>query len=197
MAFRIGRGALAAGLMVCSSGVWAQTPAAIDRDLIEVSIPRLHGLYDSHAYTIRQVVDWYLARIARYNPVYRPVEQVFADEARALADEEDAAGGDDAAGGPSAAHGPLWGVPIVIKANTSIAGKVTTDGWDGYVIAGHELVAPRDATVVARLRRARSSSGIPTCPISPMPIPIGRARSGARAMPMTCAFRRADRRAGQ
>ena len=154
MAFRIGRGALAAGLMVCSSGVWAQTPAAIDRDLIEVSIPRLHGLYDSHAYTIRQVVDWYLARIARYNPVYRPVEQVFADEARALADEEDAAGGDDAAGGPSAAHGPLWGVPIVIKANTSIAGKVTTDGWDGYVIAGHELVAPRDATVVARLRAA-------------------------------------------
>ena len=154
MAFRIGRGALAAGPMVCSSGVWAQTPAAIDRDLIEVSIPRLHGLYDSHAYTIRQVVDWYLARIARYNPVYRPVEQVFADEARALADEEDAAGGDDAAGGPSAAHGPLWGVPIVIKANTSIAGKVTTDGWDGYVIAGHELVAPRDATVVARLRAA-------------------------------------------
>jgi amidase len=148
MAFRIGRGALAAGLMVCSSGVLAQTPAAIDRDLIEVSIPRLHGLYDSHAYTIRQVVDWYLARIARYNPVYRPVEQVFAEEARALADKE------DAAGGPGPAHGPLWGVPIVIKANTSIAGKVTTDGWEGYVMAGHELVAPRDATVVARLRAA-------------------------------------------
>jgi len=40
-------------------------------------------------------------------------------------------------------------VPIVIKANTSIAGEVTTDGWSGYTIPGHELVAPRDATVVA------------------------------------------------
>ena len=49
---------------------------------------------------------------------------------------------------------PLWGVPIVIKANTSIAGEVTTDGWSGYTIPGHELVAPRDATIVAKLRAA-------------------------------------------
>src|SRR5215467_14370348 len=46
------------------------------------------------------------------------------------------------------------GVPIVIKANTSIQGKVTSDGWEGYVVPGHELIAPRDATVVARLRAA-------------------------------------------
>src|SRR5215467_14932828 len=46
------------------------------------------------------------------------------------------------------------GVPIVIKANTSIQGKVTTAGWKGYTVPGHELVAPRDATVVARLRAA-------------------------------------------
>ena len=123
-------------------------PAKIDQDLTEISVPKLHALYDRHAYTVRQVVDWYLARIARYNPIYRPVEQVFADEARALADRQ------DAAGGPSATHGPLWGVPIVIKANTSIAGKVTTDGWEGYTVPGHELVAPRDATVVARLKAA-------------------------------------------
>jgi amidase len=31
---------------------------------------------------------------------------------------------------------------------------VTTDGWRGYTIAGHELVAPKDATIVARLRAA-------------------------------------------
>ncbi len=54
----------------------------------------------------------------------------------------------------TATHGPMWGVPIVIKANTSIAGQVTTDGWAGYTIPGHELIAPKDATVVARLRRA-------------------------------------------
>jgi amidase len=54
----------------------------------------------------------------------------------------------------AAARGPLWGVPIVIKANTSIEGQITTDGWDGYTIPGHELIAPRDATVVAKLRAA-------------------------------------------
>jgi amidase len=123
-------------------------PTSIDQDLTEISVPQLHRLYDQHRYTVRQVTDWYLARIARYNPIYRSVEQVFAADARALAERE------DAAGGLTAAHGPLWGVPIVIKANTSIAGKVTTDGWAGYTLPGHELVAPRDATIVARLRAA-------------------------------------------
>ena len=51
-------------------------------------------------------------------------------------------------------RGPLWGVPIVIKANTSVKGLVTTDGWKGYMIPGHELIAPRDATIVAKLRAA-------------------------------------------
>jgi len=141
-------GLLAMAALTAPPALAAPAPATIDRDLTEVSIPQLHALYDHHTYTIRQVVDWYLARIARYNPVYHPLEQVFADEARALADQQ------DAAKGPTAAHGPLWGVPMVIKANTSIAGKVTTDGWEGYTVAGHELVAPRDATIVARLRAA-------------------------------------------
>lgn len=147
MSIGLGLGVALAAL--AAGGAQAQTaPRPIDRDLIEISVPRLHALYDQHRYSVRQVVDWYLARIARYNGIYHPLEQVFADEARALADKE------DAAGGPSASHGPLWGVPIVIKANTSIAGKVTTDGWAGYTVAGHELVAPRDATIVARLRAA-------------------------------------------
>jgi Asp-tRNA(Asn)/Glu-tRNA(Gln) amidotransferase A subunit family amidase len=45
-------------------------------------------------------------------------------------------------------------VPIVIKANTSIKGEVTTAGWDGFTRPGHELVAPDDATVVAKLKAA-------------------------------------------
>jgi Asp-tRNA(Asn)/Glu-tRNA(Gln) amidotransferase A subunit family amidase len=118
----------------------------MDRDLLEVTVPQLHRFYAEHRYTIVQVIDWHLARIYRYNGVYRAVEQVFTDEARAAAAREDADTG--------SAHGALWGVPIVIKANTSIAGKVTTDGWEGFTVAGHELVAPRDATVVARLRSA-------------------------------------------
>jgi len=122
--------------------------AQMDRDLMEVTIPQLHQYYAQHRYTVSQVVDWYLDRIARYNDIYRPIEQVFASDARAAAAREDT----EAAS--AAVHAPLWGVPIVIKANTSIEGKVTTDGWEGYIVPGHELIAPRDATIVARLRQA-------------------------------------------
>jgi amidase len=124
----------------------APTSTGMDRDLVEVTIPQLHRYYEQHKYTVSQVVDWYLARIARYNGAYKPLEQVFETEARALARREDAE--------PAASRGPLWGVPIVIKANTSIAGKVTTNGWEGFVVPGHELIAPRDATIVRRLRAA-------------------------------------------
>ena len=45
-------------------------------------------------------------------------------------------------------------MPIVIKANTSVAGQITTAGWEGFTRPGHELIAPRDATIVARLTAA-------------------------------------------
>ena len=140
----------AGAMLACLSAVAQTGPpahsAAIDQDLLEVTIPQLQRYYAEHRYTIVQVVDWHLDRIRRYNGIYRAAEQVFAEEARAVAAREDADTG--------STHGALWGVPIVIKGNTSIEGKVTTDGWEGFTIAGHELVAPRDATVVAKLRAA-------------------------------------------
>ena len=144
----LGSGILLAGLAAHVAAAPTAVPQAqMDRDLLEVTVPQLHQYYASRKYSVSQVVDWYLARIRRINGIYRPLEQVFEAEARAAAAQEDA----DSAG---ASHGPLWGVPIVIKANTSIAGKVTTDGWDGYTIPGFELTAPRDATIVAKLRAA-------------------------------------------
>src|SRR5580658_10396879 len=136
-------------LLCLVSPAIAQPPSQpeIDKDLFEVTIPQLEGFYASHKYTVTQVVQWHLARIHKYNGIYRPVETVLEKEALAAAAKEDADNG-------TASHGPLWGVPIVIKANTSIAGQVTTDGWVGYTIPGHELVAPRDATIVAKLRAA-------------------------------------------
>jgi Asp-tRNA(Asn)/Glu-tRNA(Gln) amidotransferase A subunit family amidase len=125
--------------------------AAMDRDLLEVSIPKLEKMYAAHRYTVTQVVQWYMARIARYNGIYRAVQTVDAKGALATAAEEDAAA---KKGGPGFQRGPMWGVPIVLKANTSVKGLVTTDGWRGYLIPGHELVAPRDATIVAKLRAA-------------------------------------------
>jgi len=125
------------------------SPAQMDKDLLEVSIPQLERYYARHTYTVVQVVQWYLERIQRYNGAYRALETVLQSQALAAAAREDS----QAAAGNSA-RGALWGVPIVIKANTSIEGQVTTDGWAGFKVPGHELIAPRDATIVARLRAA-------------------------------------------
>ena len=125
--------------------------SSIDHDLLEVSIPQLEDFYRTHKYTVSDVVKWHLARAKKYNGIYRAVQNF--DEAGALASaaREDAAA---SAGGAGFVRGPLWGVPIVTKANTSVEGLVTTDGWKGYKIPGHELIAPKNATIVAKFRAA-------------------------------------------
>ena len=45
--------------------------AAMDRDLQEVTVPQLEQLYRSHKYTVAQVVRCYMARIEKYNGIYR------------------------------------------------------------------------------------------------------------------------------
>jgi amidase len=124
---------------------------AMSRDLLEVTIPELEEMYRSHKYTVTEVVQWYLARIAKYNGIYRAVQTVDREGALAAAAREDA---EAAAGGSHYQRGPMWGVPIVTKANTSVKGLVTTDGWKGYMVPGHELIAPKDATIVDKLRAA-------------------------------------------
>src|SRR4051812_13529246 len=124
--------------------------SAIDRDLLDVTVPQLQRFYADRKYTVTQVVRWHLDRIDRYNGVYGAIETVFRGEALAEAAREDA----DAARAGGATRGPLWGVPVVIKANTSIKGHVTTAGWQGFTRAGHELIAPRDATVVEKFKAA-------------------------------------------
>src|SRR4051812_26744070 len=64
-------------------------PSAMDRDLLEVTIPQLHRLYATHKYTVTQVVQWYLARIAKYNPIYRAIEHVDAAGALKTAARQD------------------------------------------------------------------------------------------------------------
>ncbi len=119
----------------------------MDADLMEVTIPQLQALYAEHKYTVEQVTRWYFSRMARYNGVYRSVQTADVEGALATARREDA----EAAG---TSHGPLWGVPIVIKANTAVKGLLDTDGWAGFAIRGHEFIAPKDATVVAKFRAA-------------------------------------------
>jgi amidase len=141
----------------CLENSLAQTPARIDRhsqavmdhDLLEITIPQLEKLYAAHKYTVTQVVLWYMARIAKYNGIYLAVQNLDRRGALATASEEDSAA---KKGGSSFQRGAMWGVPVLVKANTSVKGLVTTDGWEGYCIPGHELVAPLDATVVKKLR---------------------------------------------
>jgi Asp-tRNA(Asn)/Glu-tRNA(Gln) amidotransferase A subunit family amidase len=141
---------LLAALAVIATGCSHQpattsSQEAMDRDLMEVTIPQLEALYSSHKYTVEQVVRWHVARIEKYNGIYRAVQNLDLPGALATAAREDS---------EAQVRGPLWGVPIVTKANTSVKGLITTDGWKGYTIAGHELVAPKDATIVAKLRAA-------------------------------------------
>jgi Asp-tRNA(Asn)/Glu-tRNA(Gln) amidotransferase A subunit family amidase len=131
----------------CPGGPAVPSAAQIDRDLLEVTVPQLQQFYATRKYTVTQVVQWHLSRIHRYNGIYRALETLMESSALAAAARED----QQAAAG---VRGPLWGVPIVIKANTSIQGEITTDGWAGFTIPGHELIAPHDATIVAKLRAA-------------------------------------------
>lgn len=136
----------------CRTNDPAATPAKtatsqIDADLLDVTVPRLQELYTQKRYTVRQVVEWHLARIDRYNGVYGAIETVLRDEALAEAMRLDSLAAEGAV-----TRGPLWGVPVVVKANTSVAGQITTAGWAGFTQPGHELVAPRDATIIGKFR---------------------------------------------
>jgi aspartyl-tRNA(Asn)/glutamyl-tRNA(Gln) amidotransferase subunit A len=124
----------------------AAEQSRLDSLLLEVDIPRLQALYNAKKVTVSQVTRWYITRIAKYNGIYRDVQTVDVAGALATAKRED----ED----HSAAHGPLWGVPMVIKANTAVKGLPDTDGWQGFAIPGHEFIAPKDATVVAKLKAA-------------------------------------------
>ncbi len=129
----------------------APSTRVIDHDLYEVTIPELEEFYAKRKYTALQVVHWYADRIQKYNGIYKDIQTLdLANALQAAADEDNAA----ATGGSAYQRGPLWGVPVVIKANTCVKGLITTDGWQGYKIPGHEFIAPKDATVVAKLRAA-------------------------------------------
>src|SRR5258708_2305456 len=63
---------------------------AMSRDLLEVTVPPLEQMYRDHKYTVTQVVQWYIARIAKYNGIYRAAQNVDAAGALAAAGREDA-----------------------------------------------------------------------------------------------------------
>ena len=150
MALAVVAATLSVSALGCTSPAVPAVVNAADRDLLDVTVPKLEQLYADKRYTVTQVVQWHLDRIDRYNGVYGAIETVLRESALAEAARLDA----EAAKGDGVARGPLWGVPIVIKANTSVQGQTTTAGWEGFTRVGHELIAPKDATIVAKFRAA-------------------------------------------
>src|SRR5260370_14668165 len=135
----VGFGGLVGCVAVCGAQpANVKVDAGMDRDLMEISVPGLEKLYAEHRYTVTQVTRWYLDRIAKYDGAYRALLYVDAEGALRRAAEEDASP-------KSSKHGELWGVPILVKANTSVQGWVTSAGWKEYLIPGKELVAPGDS----------------------------------------------------
>lgn len=111
------------------------------------------------AVSARDATESHLARLAAVNPQLNAVVQEFPDEALAAAEAADRK---QAAGEPL---GPLHGVPVTIKITADQQGQPTDNGLRML----KDAVAPQDAEVVARLRRAGA-------------IIIGRTNSPAFAM---------------
>jgi amidase len=97
-----------------------------------------------------EAVEAYLARIKAVNPAVNAVVNVLADGALEAAREV------DRKRRAGEVLGPLAGVPFSAKENIDVAGSATTHG----VPVLRQAVAPLDAPIVERLRRA---GAIPIC----------------------------------
>ena len=111
-------------------------------DLAYAGIARQAELIRSREVSPTELVDVLLERIERIDPNLNAFRIVFADRARAEAQQAE---GRIGAGGER----PLLGVPVAIKDNIDTAGDLTTHGSGGY-----GPPAERDAEMVRRLREA-------------------------------------------
>lgn len=118
----------------------------MEKDFSEMTITQLQAGYRSGAWRVADVVDWYLARIARLDKSGPTLNSVISinerirDQARAL-DRRIAA---------NAPVGPLFGVPVLVKDQIDVSEMPTTCGS----VLFRDNWPKRDAFVVARLRAA-------------------------------------------
>src|SRR5690349_2535489 len=107
-------------------------------DLAFAGLARHADLIAAREISSRELVELFLARIERLQPVLNPYRVVLGESALKEADAADAR-----------RSGPLNGVPIAIKDDAHVAGEVTAYGCDA-----DPQPQPQDSEVVARLRAA-------------------------------------------
>ncbi|MEU4130451.1 amidase [Streptomyces wuyuanensis] len=95
----------------------------------------------SGAVSARELTELLLARIERHDGTLNAFTAVMAEEALAEAGRRDAASPEE--------RGPLHGVPVAVKEENDVEGRVTTFGT-----AANTRPAPADSEVVRRLRAA-------------------------------------------
>ena len=118
-------------------------------DVLELTATQVHDDLLANRYTITDLVQAFLDRIARYEDHYNAFISMNPEAltiAAALDEELRTTG----------PRGPLHGVPAVIKDNLDYSGMVTTAGFDGFSAAtgGVDMVPGDDAAAVERLRAA-------------------------------------------
>jgi amidase len=113
-------------------------------ELAFAGLARQAELIASKEVSPRELVDACLERIEELNPRLNAFRVVFAERARAEAQQAEGRLG---AGG--AEDRPLLGVPVAIKDDVDVAGEVTARGS-----RAHGPAATHDAEVVSRLRAA-------------------------------------------
>lgn len=125
-------------------GFFTKTSSALSIE--EATIDDLQLAFKQNQLTSRQLVEFYLKRIRRLNPLLRGVIEVNPD-ALFLADKADRERKVNTPG----STGGLHGIPILLKDNIATKDKLNTTAGS-YALLGS--VVPRDAGVVMKLRKA-------------------------------------------
>jgi amidase len=134
-------------IVAAASATVLVQPAPPAFELDEASVAQLQQWMQERRYTSRRLVDLYLDRIAKIDRSGPSLKSVIETnpEAQSIADALDA---ERKAKGP---RGPLHGIPVLIKDNIDTADRMSTTAGS---LALEGSIAPRDAFVVERLRRA-------------------------------------------
>lgn len=112
----------------------------------EAGLKDLHLAFKQNKLTSRQLVEFYIKQIRRYNPRLRGVIEVNPD-ALYLADKADRERKAKAPGSLPLLHG----IPVLVKDNMATKDKLNTTAGSLALLGS---VVPRDAGAVMRLRKA-------------------------------------------